>query len=90
MGLKPYILDSNPMLLCAIVQSLNTLIIKEDIYISIALYNILTNYECKLYFSMCAYICGHFVLTASLAHRNCSLMEIGLGLGDRKPGWHPG
>lgn len=29
---------------------------------------------------MCAYTCGHFVLTDSLAHKNYCLMEIGLGL----------
>lgn len=33
---------------------------------------------------MCAYTYGYFVLIDSLAHRNCSLMEIRLGLESEK------
>lgn len=33
--LKPYILDSNPILLSAVVQNINSLIIKEEIYLII-------------------------------------------------------
>lgn len=59
------------MLLFAIVQSLNSLIKGKHIYLVSFTYSDLLICEYKLYFSVCAYTCGYFVLTASLAHSNC-------------------